>query len=638
MISPHSEREYSVDLTSRGFMYAGGNKEEGPVKKYLHAALYDHVVSMTLPYIGKYKVGYNDGENPETVAENAIVKLGISPRSEVGAELVPAITRAILSGIATVSSAASSSNSPVSLPKEFRKITQNPFKNVFCSTGTKEEVGDNDPLSSRILSIIIINYYYFFIYFILFIDIIAITHLRNFGIDPPKPFMLKKHCSGHSSKESKGLCPDCGFKHFVNDGIYEFMVSFSTYKGIINIGWNPDENESDEACLMNVEREFRKAGVVHVPIEVIKKEVVEKSRAMTAQIKESSGSEYYAELKRLRAEKETRVAAEKRKVAEISQNIASINEEARAREVSRDRINKAIEMDKLNRQANREGTVSKGAILHGSGIGSNVSSITDLLGNAKDTNKVVARDGTVELKPPSSKYGKTSNPSIRGGGDYSSVLDEENLSDPEYLKSVIDIARRDPSLLAKIKEKASENPLYAMLLMGIIAEHFKGDNMIERQKPSHSPRRNPGHVLDDDDDGNNNGSSGNVTSVAGSGDKVVGTPPHVSPVDSQPLSLPGSSVAVGEPCGVEFVNDSNVPCVVARVAYKGKRETVSINKTATMKQLYLHVAWIYKGALPPDFKLVFSKNPRNCAYEKGVIPRASEDSVEIINKNLINII
>lgn len=156
MISPHSEREYSVDLTSRGFMYAGGNKEEGPVKKYLHAALYDHVVSMTLPYIGKYKVGYNDGENPETVAENAIVKLGISPRSEVGAELVPAITRAILSGIATVSSAASSSNSPVSLPKEFRKITQNPFKNVFCSTGTKEEVGDNDPLSSRILSIIII--------------------------------------------------------------------------------------------------------------------------------------------------------------------------------------------------------------------------------------------------------------------------------------------------------------------------------------------------------------------------------------------------------------------------------------------------------------------------------------------------
>lgn len=154
VISPHSEREYSVDLTSRGFMYAGGNKE-GPVKKYLHAALYDHVVSMTLPYIGKYKVGYNDGENPETVAENAIVKLGISPRSEVGAELVPAITRAILSSVTTVSSAASSSNSPVALPKEFRKIAQNPFKSVFCSTGTKE-VDDNNPLSSRIL----LNYFY----------------------------------------------------------------------------------------------------------------------------------------------------------------------------------------------------------------------------------------------------------------------------------------------------------------------------------------------------------------------------------------------------------------------------------------------------------------------------------------------
>ena len=151
--------EYGIDLTSNGTMYAAGG--EGKTKKYLNAVLYDHIVSMTLPCIGKYKIGYNDGENPEIVAKNTIIKLGISPCTDVGANLVIAIKKAIMAEIPSLSSSSSSSSSsasssalqsssPDSLPPIFNNVSKSPFDDVLCLTGPQPDPEEHDsPLSIR---------------------------------------------------------------------------------------------------------------------------------------------------------------------------------------------------------------------------------------------------------------------------------------------------------------------------------------------------------------------------------------------------------------------------------------------------------------------------------------------------------
>ena len=146
--------EYGVDLTSKGTVYAAGG--EGKTKKYLNAVLYDHIVNMTLPYIGKYRVGYNDGDNVEIVAKNAVIKLGVSPCTEVGAELVVTIISAIKTEVPSLSSSSSSSsstqqsNSPESLPQTFKNIFKSPFDDAFYVTGPQPNPEEDDnPLSLR---------------------------------------------------------------------------------------------------------------------------------------------------------------------------------------------------------------------------------------------------------------------------------------------------------------------------------------------------------------------------------------------------------------------------------------------------------------------------------------------------------
>ena len=458
----------------------------------------------------------------------------------------------------------------------------------------------------------------------------------------------------------------------MNDSTYDFMVTYSTYKGFINIGWNLDENESEEACLVNVEKAFKKAGVVHVPLESINSEVKSRYREIIAQLKETRSAEYSAELRRLRTEREERVRAEKRKVEEISQNITSIKEEAKAREMSRDRINKAIEIDRINRQANRDATVSKGAIVHGSGIGGNVSSMKDIFG-PKDETKIIAPDGTVELKPPSSKYNKTGihsfNDVTRGKGrsfdpvghncgkfpdcddddeddgedDVDPIFSRKFMSDPKYFEAIRDMARRDPSFDAKFNKKLQSDPPFEMFFKLLAKEMGREDGMIERGAPP--PRREvkkAGHVLDDDS-GSPPATNANPNPFATA--SPIGTPPQpLSSINPRPTVSPPSSTTSdvsppsdSEYCGKQFINDAAIPCVTARVTYNGKRVNVTINETATMEQLYSHVAWLFKGALPAGFKLLFARNPKGCTYEKGIIPNTPDDTVKIIDRNSINI-
>lgn len=146
---------YGIDLTSKGFMYADG--KEGKTKKYLNAVLYDHIVTMTLPYLGEYKIGYNDGDNPEIVAKNAIIKLGISPCSDTGAELVVAIKKAIMDRIPSLSSSSSSSSAsalqsstPESLPAVFTNVSMNPIEEaLFPADSQPDPEEGSGPLSMR---------------------------------------------------------------------------------------------------------------------------------------------------------------------------------------------------------------------------------------------------------------------------------------------------------------------------------------------------------------------------------------------------------------------------------------------------------------------------------------------------------
>lgn len=491
--------------------------------------------------------------------------------------------------------------------------------------------------------------------------------------------MLKKHLAGFSSNESKGLCPDCKSKHYVNDNIYDFMVTYSTYRGFINIGWNLDENESEEACLVNVEKAFKKAGVVHVPLESINREMLEKYREMISQIRETCPAEYSAELRRLRAVREEKMRAEKRKAEEISQNLAAIKNEAKARETSRNMINNAIEIDKINRKANREETVSKGAIAHGPGIGSNVGSMKDLF-KPEDPNRIIARDGTVELKPPGSKYNKTGGDKPRGfkyggcnhgnGLEYDSdddddddddpIFSKKSMSDPRYFETICDMLRRDPSFALKFNMKCYSDPSFSEFFRELILKKKESGVLVERgAPPMRREIKKPGHVLDDDSDSipapsaNSNpfGVSAPIGTPPQSLSSSSALPSMVTPssttssssaspssdISSNPPPSPPSS-SNSETCGKQFINDSSIRCVNARITYNGKRTPISINETATMEQLYSHVAWLFKGALPAGFKLCFAMKPKGCTYEKGIIPNTSNDTVKIIDRNSINVV
>ena len=476
--------------------------------------------------------------------------------------------------------------------------------------------------------------------------------------------MLKKHSLGHTCNESKGLCPECKCKHYVNDTVCDFMVSFSTYKGIVDVGWNLDECGSDKACLANVEKAFRKAGVVHIPLDDVNKDMISANKALISLLKTEHSSEYNAELKRLRDERERLALAEKKKDAEISQNITRLKEEAKAREQNMSRISEAIKADRMNRQRDTTNTLQKGkgAIVYGSGISNNVASMKDLF-STSDPNKVIAPDGTVELKPPPPKSNKpaaavrthfaTTTTAIVPGtwGDPEAVissLDEKKMSNPDYVDALVARACEDKEFYHAI-EMHVENPFCAFIYLQTFTKMRDNPpppppSLAERPLITRRPERT-GHVLDDDSaSASASVSGGTVFSYAKHATATpAGDPPRKeqsSPVPQQQQQQPSPPLQIQNtgPCGEQFTNDSSVPCIVAKVSHNGRSETIKINKTATMKQFYLHVAWLFKGALPEGFRLVFSRIPKGCTYEKGVLPSDSDDTVEVLNKNLINVI
>lgn len=153
-----SRREYHVDLTTGGTTYVPG--KDGAIKTYLNAVPYDHILTMTLPYIGRYTMGCNDEDNPETVARNTVVRLGISASSNVGARLITEIKEKILSVLPLLGSSSaqpSKSLTSADLPNTFNTKFDNPFTEVLypkllishqLSSSTDREQDEN-PLSNR---------------------------------------------------------------------------------------------------------------------------------------------------------------------------------------------------------------------------------------------------------------------------------------------------------------------------------------------------------------------------------------------------------------------------------------------------------------------------------------------------------